>query len=424
MSGAPLVAGARRLGPAFDLIANYEPDGFFFERSGLGVSASATAGGFDVNGGPRRIEELARVAGETLGAIRRNDDGPSAVAVGAIPFDEAEPASLAIPSRAAVRRRTGDTWRIDVWPEGGAPGETEPRGRWVGGEPHQAFADIQVRPDPEPFRYAAAVGEATRRIAAGELRKIVLARSLLVEAGRELDPKRLLWRLRAVDPDCFAFAVPTFSPEGRRGRARGVLVGASPELLVSKARAEVRATPLAGSAPRFGDREEDRASAERLLASEKDREEHAAVSEFVELVLGSFCDRLDHPEEPELLGTANVWHLATPFHGRLRDPARSVLDLVAELHPTPAVCGAPRDGARKVLGELETLDRGCYAGPVGWVDGNGDGEWAIGLRCAEVAGSAARLFAGAGIVAGSVPELELDETERKFRALLDSLRWG
>ena len=148
------------------------------------------------------------------------------------------------------------------------------------------------------------------------------------------------------------------------------------------------------------------------------------MSEFVGLVLGAFCDRLDHPEEPELLGTANVWHLGTPFHGRLRDPARSVLNLVAELHPTPAVCGAPRDGARKVLGELETLDRGCYAGPVGWVDAHGDGEWAIGLRCAEIAGSTARLFAVAGIVAGSVSELELDETERKFRALLDSLRWG
>lgn len=426
MSGGPrLVAEVGRLGPAFDLIANYEPDGFFFERNGLGVSASGTAGSFGVGGGPGRIEDLARLAGETLGAIRRGDDGPPVVAVGTIPFDEGESASLTIPSRAAGRRRAGETWRIDVWGEDDAPRKTEPRGRWFGGTvPHRAFADIQLRPDPEPVRYAAAVEEATRRIASGELRKIVLARSLLVDAGRELDPKRLLWRLRAVDPDCFAFAVPTFALEGRRLRSRGVLVGASPELLVSKAGGEVRAAPLAGSAPRFGDREEDRASAGRLLASEKDREEHAAVSEFVALVLGAFCDRLDHPEEPELLGTANVWHLATPFHGWLRDPVRSVLDLVAELHPTPAVCGSPRDGARKVLSELETLDRGCYAGPVGWVDANGDGEWAIALRCAEIAGSTARLFAGAGIVAGSVPELELDETERKFRALLDSLRWG
>jgi isochorismate synthase len=119
-----------------------------------------------------------------------------------------------------------------------------------------------------------------------------------------------------------------------------------------------------------------------------------------------------------------VWHLATPFAGRLHDPSVTALDLVAALHPTPAVCGTPREEAREALSQLEPIDRGCYAGPVGWVDANGDGEWAIALRCAEITGTTARLFAGAGIVADSVPEEELDETEAKFRALLDSLRWG
>ncbi|MGZ8593823.1 MAG: chorismate-binding protein, partial [Actinomycetota bacterium] len=146
--------------------------------------------------------------------------------------------------------------------------------------------------------------------------------------------------------------------------------------------------------------------------------------EDVHRVLRAFCDDLQHPHEPELLGTANVWHLATPFRGRLHDPETGVLDLVAALHPTPAVCGTPRDAAREVLGRLETLDRGAYAGPVGWVDANGDGEWAIALRCAEITGKTARLFAGAGIVADSVGDAEVDETERKFRALLDALRWG
>jgi isochorismate synthase len=119
-----------------------------------------------------------------------------------------------------------------------------------------------------------------------------------------------------------------------------------------------------------------------------------------------------------------VWHLATPFQGKLHDANAGVLDLVAALHPTAAVCGTPREGAREALAELEPIDRGTYAGPVGWVDANGDGEWAIALRCAEITGKTARLFAGAGIVADSVPEAEVDETERKFRALLDALRWG
>ncbi len=240
-------------------------------------------------------------------------------------------------------------------------------------------------------------------------------RTIVLDAGRELDPRPLLWRLRAVDPDCFTFGVPT---------AHGVLVGASPELLVSRSGPEVRANPLAGSAPRFGDVAEDRASAEGLLASAKDREEHAVVVDAVADTLGPFCEQLTFPSEPTVLGTANVWHLSTPFHGRLRPPAPSAFDLVAALHPTPAVCGTPREAARATIAELESFARGCYAGPVGWVDANGDGEWAIALRCAEIAGTTARLFAGAGIVADSVPEQELDETERKFRALLDSLRWG
>jgi len=417
-----LVARGRRLGPAFDLLANYRAGGFFFERSGLGLSGIGVAGRIRAKAGPERILRLARLTTEALRAIRRDGEGPPPVAVAAIPFDDRYAADAVIPSRVVARHTPGESWELDVFPDGFAPLDAE-RERWTGrAVPHDAFEDVQLRPDPEPDDYAEAVARAAKRIRSGSLRKVVLARTLLVDAGRELDAKQLLWRLRSVDPDCYAFAGPDPPPE--LARAGGVLVGASPELLVLRRGREVRATPLAGSAPRFGNFKRDQISAQRLLSSEKDREEHAVVVEDVARVLGGYCDGLTHPREPELLGTANVWHLATPFSGRLHDPSATALDLVAALHPTPAVCGTPREEAREALSVLEPIDRGCYAGPVGWMDADGDGEWAIALRCAEITGTTARLFAGAGIVADSVPEEELDETEAKFRALLDSLRWG
>jgi isochorismate synthase len=420
----PLAATTRRLGPAFDLLANYRPGGFFFERRGLGVAAAGTAARVRAPGGAGRIVRLGQLTTATLAEIRSTAADPPLVAVGALPFDDGWPAELTVPERAVVRREEGETWQLDVVPEGLAPLD-DVRERWTGrAMPFAAFADIQLRPDPEPDEYAAAVAEATGRIRASGLHKVVLARSLLVDAERELDVKQLLWRLRAVDPDCFTFAAPEMDLDPAVGRPGGALVGATPELLVRKHGPEVRATPLAGSAPRYGDAERDRASAERLFASGKNRDEHRFVVEDVAHVLGGFCDDLTHPREPELLGTANVWHLATPFQGRLHDRTTTVLDIVDALHPTAAVCGAPREDAREALGELEPIDRGCYAGPVGWIDANGDGEWAIALRCAEITGTTARLFAGAGIVADSIPEAEVDETERKFLALLDSLRWG
>jgi isochorismate synthase len=415
----PLSATTSRLGPAFDLLAAYRDGGFFFERAGVGLSTSGDAVRIRAEPGAERILRLSRSVRETLAGVERDPDGPPPVAVASIPFDDGRPAEAVVPARAAIRPALGETWQLEVAATGTVLAKGE-RDRWTGRTlPHDAFAEIQLRPDPEPDDYAAAVAGATERIRVGELRKIVLARTMLVNAGRTLDAKQLLWRLRAVDADCYAFAAPQTDPA-----VRSVLVGATPELLVRRRGRVVEATPLAGSAQRFGDARRDRASADRLFGSDKEREEHAVVVEDVERVLDAFCERLERPHEPELLGTANVWHLATPFRGKLHDPEASALELVAALHPTPAVSGTPREAAREALERLESIDRGGYAGPVGWMDANGDGEWAIALRCAEVTGSTARLFAGAGIVADSVPEAELDETERKFRALLDALRWG
>jgi isochorismate synthase len=398
---------ASRLGPAFDLLAAADaPDGFVFERSTAGVAGT---------GGETATEpDLIALGSVVLERLRSMAGDPSAVAVGAIPFGD-EPISLRIPSRVVRRTPTKETSLIEIVDEGGDVGAFAPEPARPSGIPNEAFTDIQLTPMPPPGEYADAVRTATQRIRAGELRKVVLARQIRVEAGRVLDPLLLAARLRAVDPDAYTFVAPT---------ARGVLVGASPELLVAKNGLEVRSNPLAGSAPRSGDPGEDLANAAALSDSSKNREEHAIVVEAVAETLRPFCDELAWDPEPVLLPTANVWHLSTRFHGVLRDAATDVLQLVAALHPTPAVCGSPRATARALISELEPFERGAYAGPVGWIDAEGDGEWAIALRCAELRGGRATLFAGAGIVADSDPEAELDETERKFRAFLDSLRWG
>jgi len=407
---AGLRAEARRLGPAFDLLATYNgPADFFFERSGVGVSAAGVAFGVSAP-----LHELADATADALAAVEADPQGPSPVAVGALPFDPRAMGSLVIPARATGRNLSG-AWELEVT-GGREPAPAPSAARWAGrATPHQAFGALQLVEQPPASDYAGLVEAARTRIRAGALDKVVLARTLDVDAGRALDPKQLLWRLRAVEPDGYAFAAPT---------PTGALVGASPELLAQVSGRTLTLNPLAGSAPRHGDPEADRAAADQLFRSDKDRHEHDVVVRAVVAALAPLCDELEHPDQPVLHATANVWHLATPFSGTLRADVRSVLTVVAALHPTPAVGGHPAAAALATLHELEPFDRGSYAGPVGWVDADGGGVWAIALRCAELTGEHARLFAGAGIVAESDPASEVEETAGKFRAFLDSLRWG
>jgi isochorismate synthase len=406
---------ASGIGASFDLLAALDVHGFLFERGGLGVGAPGD-GGIDVGAEPGG-EAIGGAGTAVLRLLRTLEgpvSGPAPLAVGAFPF-EAREATLRIPARAVRRARPGESWLIELTPEARDPAPFVPRPVRATHVPHQAFTDLQLTAVPSADAYADAVRDATGRILDGGLRKVVLARQVLVAAVRTLDPRLLAARLRAVDPAAYTFVVPV---------SGGVLVGASPELLVAREGTRVRSNPLAGSAARSGDPEQDRENARSLEASAKDRDEHQIVVDAVAETLRPFCDELTWDPEPVLLPTANVWHLSTRFRGTLRDPAPHVLELVAALHPTPAVCGTPRSVARAAIEQMEPFDRGSYAGPVGWIDAEGDGEWAIALRCAELAGDHATLFAGAGIVAGSDPAAEVDETERKFRAFLDSLRWG
>lgn len=396
-------------GPAFDLLAAWADRGFLMERRGEGVVGAGAA--VAVGGrGERRFVRAAKEVERAFDSVLRAADTPL-VAVGGGTFDPEGFWGLAIPIRSVVRR-DGRTVQVDIEP---APVPIPPIAPgWPAAMPSDPFEHVVADPPPDVYRDA--VVRAAAAIRAGDYDKVVLARSLVVEADRDLDVRALLARLRAVDPDAYTFATIA----GRDG----VLVGASPELLVRKVGRRVWTTPLAGSAPRGADEASDAASARRLADGEKERIEHRLVVDDVAAALRPLCEDLSFPDQPQLTRTATVWHLATPFEGVLRPEITNVLQVLDALHPTAAVAGLPRAAVAAALRELEPLDRGGYAGPVGWVDDRGDGEWAIALRCARVSGRTARLFAGAGIVGASDPDAELEETERKFRAFLDALRWG
>ncbi|MFJ5228707.1 isochorismate synthase [Kitasatospora sp. NPDC088391] len=341
----------------------------------------------------RAVEDPAEAA-RLLAAAR--PDGGRRLLVGAIPFAPGAPARLFVPERV---RQAGP-----VPPPAGAPLPTGPTadGRW------------QRRPVPGPDGYRTAVAEAVRRLAgSGPLEKVVLARTLELTAPGGADLAAMAARLVHRDPHGYTFAVPA--------GGGATLIGASPELLVSRRGGRVVSNPLAGSAARSADPVEDRRRAEALLESAKDLGEHAFVVDAVRSALAPHCTDLAVPVRPTLLRTAAMWHLSSTVTGVLRDPATSALDLALALHPTPAVCGTPTALARDAIGELEPFDRGLYTGVVGWGDEHGDGEWVVTLRCAEADGDRLRLFAGAGIVAASDPELELAETAAKFGTFLQAV---
>ena len=344
------------------------------------------------------------------------EPGCGPVAFGSFTFDSASDGSVLVIPETIIGRRGSRSWLTTIRPLTAARApETTPSWPATDGparEPAPLTAPAEIRwhdgsltaPDWER-----AVAAAVRRIRAGQLSKVVLARDLYATAARDLDIRVILRRLSGRYPDCYTFACAN-------------LVGATPELLIRRQDDDVSSLVLGGTAPRGRDAAQDARLGAALLASAKEREEHEYAVVGVRSVLAARCDRLTVDPGPSLMRFANVQHLGTWITGRL-DSGRaaagdhSVLALADALHYTPAVCGTPAEAAMELIRDLEVMDRGRYAGPVGWIDARGNGEWGIALRCAEVDGRRARLFAGCGIVAGSDPAAELAETQAKFAAM-------
>lgn len=343
---------------------------------------------------------LADEASSFFAALNPTDQ--TAVLVGALPFKHDNPAYLFQPRE--LIRFSGDGDLVRALREA------------TGGSAERVPDSWQVSADPSRDEYAGNVARALVMLEqdSHSLEKVVLARSLLLQARSDIDPRAIFTRL-CVDPSVNSFYVPLSRTQAR------VLVGATPELLLEKSGARVYSRPLAGSARRSKDAVQDVETAQLLLRSEKDLREHAAVRESVLDGLVPFCRNLKASDRPYLVSTASMWHLATEIEGELQNDQTTSLELALALHPTAAVCGAPQGLAADVIKRLEPFDRGFFTGAVGWCDSRGDGRWYVAIRCAEISGNTARLYAGAGVVAGSDPEREAAETSGKFRALLDAL---
>ncbi len=356
-------------------------------------------------GRPTRIgvEELAAAATESCGC-----PVTGGVAMVAQPFDGgAEPSAYVAPIT-VVADDTG-TW-LKLADPGVTQADAEDRIRHVLAEPPES-----VRPSSisvaSPIDAASwrddIVAPVIERIRSGEVDKVVLARELVVQADRPIDPGLLLGRLARRFPTVQLFCVDGF-------------VGASPEMLVARHGSVVTAHPLAGTAPRSSNPDQDDAMAAELRGA-KNQAEHRVTIDWLLDSLLPFCSYIDAEPEPTIVTLSNVHHLGTRVEGRLSQPPASVLDLSQVLHPTPALGGAPRDQALDIISEVEGFDRGRFGGPVGWVDGAGNGELAVGIRSAQIDGNTAKVWAGVGVVADSDPESELAETRSKFQAVLGSL---
>ncbi|MBU3574195.1 isochorismate synthase DhbC [Priestia aryabhattai] len=345
-----------------------------------------------------------RVSNVLEGAKKHGHINP--VVVGAIPFDYKSSAQLIVPETVQqstpLKFNSGDHLTTSTQPT------------------------YEIKAIPEPEQYEKGVEKGINYIKIGHLEKIVLSRSLYLNSSEAVDINQLLHNLAQHNNHGYTFAVDlskdisedSNTNTNTNTKSTRTLIGASPELLVSRTGGNLLANPLAGSRPRSKDPFEDQRRATELLSSAKDLHEHAVVVQAVAEALQPYCKTIDVPSEPSLVHTETMWHLSTEIKGEVADSLTSSLELALALHPTPAVCGSPTEVARAAIQEIEPFERGFFTGMVGWCDSNGEGEWVVTIRCAEVEQHSLRLFAGAGVVAESKPEEELAETSAKFRTML------
>jgi salicylate biosynthesis isochorismate synthase/menaquinone-specific isochorismate synthase len=422
-----VVTASRRSGEPWFAMEQPAGEGFALAAAGC---ARAIEGD-----GPQRFATAARTwRGLAAGAAADPVDGPRGsgpVALGGFAFAPSggrsadwqgfAPASLHVPEVSIVRRAGEARLTVNVLAHpDDEPAELAARAAARAEELHTRPLPL-LDPSPveaarvagamPPEHYTAAVERAVERIRRGELEKVVLAREVLVHAGAPHDAAAVLGVLREAFPSCFVFAV---------GRGDKAFLGATPELLIRRQGLRASTLALAGTTRRSADPAVDDHLGEQLLRSTKDREEQAIVARRVERTLRPHAVWVASADEPVVVKMANVQHLATPIRAQLRQPIGAV-ELAGTLHPTPAVGGEPFAVAEPLIPALEGMDRGWYAGPVGWTDTLQDGEFCVALRCALVHGRDARCYAGVGVVADSDPQAELDETEAKLGALLPVL---
>lgn len=316
------------------------------------------------------------------------------VVVGAIPFDVDQPSQLYVPETAA--------W-CDADPSAHAQAMPMP-----------ALRSMETVPDQHGFQQG--VANAIAAFPAEGIHKVVLSITSRLHFTGSVPVAALRNNLRRLNPSGYLFQVPL------PGNIH--LVGVSPELLIEKRGTTVQSNPLAGSARRQADPAEDQATAERLSASGKDHHEHQFVTADIRARLEPLCATLDVPARPSLINTAALWHLSTRIRGELQDPQTNALQLACCIHPTPAVCGTPRDAAHALIRRIEPYDRGLFTGIVGWMDAQGNGEWVVTIRCGVLHDKWLQIYAGAGIVDASDPQSEWNEVQTKQGTMLRACGLG
>ena len=422
-----VVAASRRSGEPWFCLE--QPD-----RQGAAVAALGQVRALEASG-PERFQQVAARWRALLGGALADDPagpgGSGLVALGGFAFapdggasprwSGFAPASLVVPELSFARRgtETSLTVNLDVAPDDTAADAL--------GRVQRRLAELRVKPlpllDPDPVgayevvspmppsHYEEAVARAVQRIRAGELEKVVLAREVEVHAPRRHDPAAVLGLLREAFPSSFVYAV---------GRGEATFIGATPELLIRREGQRASTVALAGSARRSADPAVDDHLGEQLLHSDKDREENAIVARRIARTLRPHAVWVTTSPEPVLVRVAIIQHLAAPIRAQLASPIGAI-ELAGLLHPTPAVGAEPAAAALDLIPALEGFDRGWYAGPVGWTDASGDGEFCVALRCALLRERVAHCYAGCGIVRDSSPAAELAESEIKLEVMLPAL---